>query len=268
MYVFIFTILAIIAIAIIWPSLKWIKVNHHAVYFENLPKHLAGFRILQISDLHNRSKRKKSLDIWPTIKNLHFDMVAITGDIILRNPLQIYPHKYDLKDLAKKAPTFYVEGNHDAAHYPKISLFLKECGITCLYNHKTTLEHNGGFVDIAGTKDFTTLRKTNYQGLAELFEPKTNFCIALTHQPQVWDKFKDKQPNITLSGHTHGGQVRLPFLPTLYAPRQGILPKYGAGFYEHKNTYLFVSVGVGATDFPIRFWNRPAIEVFELCLKK
>ncbi|MCL1997084.1 MAG: metallophosphoesterase [Defluviitaleaceae bacterium] len=272
MSIYVIAILFAISIAIILPSLRWLKINYHAVYFENLPKHMVGFRVLQISDLHNRSSKKKTFDIWQKIrkmkenpqKKLPFDIAVITGDVVLRRAGQIIPHREDFVWLASHVPTFYVEGNHDSPHYGKISLFLEECGIKCLYNEKVTIEHNGGLVDVIGTKDFVQLRKEKYAGLCELFADKTHFSVVLTHQPQVWDKFKDSQPDFTLSGHTHGGQVRLPFLPTLYAPRQGIFPKYGRGFYYHGNSKLYVSVGVGATDFPLRFWNRPAIEIFEL----
>ena len=268
-------ILITINTVIVWLSLRWIKVNHHKVYFKDLPRHLVDFKILQITDLHNRSSLRKTLDIWPNVrdiqKNTGIDIAVITGDIILNRANQITPHKEDLQLLASQVPTFYIEGNHDSPHYSKISNFMKKCGITCLYNTKATIEHNGGLVDIIGTKDFISLRNTGFAGLNELFSPTAsdehpgrNFTIALTHQPQVWDKFKKTQPNLTLSGHTHGGQIRLPLLPTLYAPRQGVLPKYGQGFYNYGHAKLYVSVGIGATTFPIRFWNRPNIEVFEL----
>ena len=257
----------IVNIIVIWTSLKFIKINHHLVVFNNLPSNLQDLKILHISDLHNRSKTKKTLDIWPYIHNLDFDIAFITGDIVVNKANQIDPHKKDLLWLSKKVPTFYIEGNHDADHHSYLKIFMKETGITFLYNDIITINIKNTKVDIVGTKDYLTLLKTNFVGFKNLFERVNNskhFNIVLTHQPQLFDNIKNENVNLVLSGHTHGGQVRLPFLPTLYAPCQGILPKYGSGFYYYKQAILFITKGIGATSFPIRYFNRPCIEILKL----
>ena len=95
------------------------------------------------------------------------------------------------------------------------------------------------------------------------------FHIILSHQPQIFDWFKKgKIPfsALILAGHTHGGQVRLPFAPTLFAPGQGIFPGYGDGWFQREDgtIKMFISRGIGATYFPIRMFNPPEIVIIEV----
>ena len=258
--------------AIYWGSMRWLKVYNHTVYFDDLPEHLEGLRILQISDLHASCKEEVNFDIWSHIENLDFDIAVITGDIILGLPwnhtgpiLELEPHRRHLAALAARVPTFFVEGNHEANHYRQISQFMDEVGIRYLHNEIEMLEINGGIIEIIGTADYSILRRTGFYDFDALFAaPNDNFQLVLMHQPQLFDRFKDSGINLALAGHTHGGQLRLPFVPTIYAPNQGFWPRYGAGFYSYNDAILYVSRGITTTYFPVRFWNRPEIAVFEL----
>jgi len=252
--------------------MNWLKVYNHTVRFSDIPEHLVGLRILQISDLHASSQTEVHFDIWSRIETLEFDIAVITGDIILglvwnhAGPiLELEPHREHLTALAARVPTFFVEGNHEAHHYRQISQFMEEVGIRFLHNDVELLEINGGIIEIIGTADYSTLRFTEFAGFHELFDtPSDNFQLALMHQPQLFDLMKDSGINLALAGHTHGGQLRLPFVPTIYAPNQGFWPRYGAGFYYHNDAVLYVSRGITTTYFPVRFWNRPEIAIFEL----
>jgi len=253
-------------ITIFWGSMKWLKINEHNVYYEDLPEHLDGFRILQIADLHNRLENKKTLNIWQYVNNLKFDIATITGDVVLSKLSEIFPHKEDLKNLANKVPTFYIEGNHEYKNFKEFKNFFTNIGINVLDNKKYTIKYKNGNIDIIGTRDYTHLKKNNFNSIYKLFEKNKsdNFKLVLTHQPQTFDYFKDTSPNLVLSGHTHGGQLRIPFFPTLYAPQQGFFPKYGNGFYNYKKSKLYVSKGIGSTHFPFRYFNRPEISIFIL----
>ena len=258
--------------AIYWGSMRWLKIYNHTLYFDGLPAHLEGLRILQISDLHANCQDSVHFDIWRHVENLDFDVAVITGDIMLGLPwnhtgplLELEPHREHLAAMARRAPTFFVEGNHESNHYRQISQFMEEVGITFLRNDVEMLHINGGVMEIIGTADYSTLRRTGFAGFNALFAtPSDNFQLVLTHQPQLFDRFKDSGINLALAGHTHGGQLRLPFLATIYAPNQGFWPRYGAGFYYYGDAVLYVSRGVATTYFPVRFWNRPEIAVFEL----
>ena len=261
-------------LGITWGSLRWLKVYNHVLHFDGLPAHLDGFRILQISDLHSNSPRRINFDIWRHIDNLNFDIAVITGDIILDprhtnyGPIEVLePHRQALIDLANRVPTFFVEGNHESDYFMQFSQFMAEVGIRFLFNERIYLETNGGVLGLIGTADASTLNRHQYLNadFDALFENLTdNFYVVLTHQPQLFDRFKTSGISLAITGHTHGGQIRLPFLPTIYAPGQGFWPRYGNGFYNYGNAVLYVSRGIGTTYFPTRFWNRPEIAVFEL----
>jgi len=269
-------ILALICAAVFtiaWVSSRWIRVYNHVLYFENLPPHLEGFRILQISDLHSDSD-DMNIDIWRHIDNLEFDMVAITGDIILgrrqfsSGPItELDPHREQFARLAAKVPTFFVEGNHESHNFPQVAALMDELGINFLRNDAVYHEFNGGIIEIIGLADNSTLQRMRFAGFNELFNESENFQLVLMHQPQLFDLFNESGINLALAGHTHGGQIRLPFVPTIYAPGQGFWPRYGAGFYRHNDAVLYVSRGLGTTYFPLRFWNRPEIAVIELRAK-
>jgi len=263
---------AITIFVIFWSSTRWLKVYNHVLYFDNLPEHLEGVRILQISDLHSNHPTRMNIDIWRHIDQLDFDIVAITGDIILGRrwfyggPIdELDAHRQQFTALAASVPTFFVEGNHESHKFPQISTLMDELGIQFLRNDNISLEINGGIIEIIGTADYSTLRRTGFAEFNALFaEQSDNFQLVLTHQPQLFDRFKNSGINLALTGHTHGGQLRLPFVPTIYAPGQGFWPRYGNGFYHHNDAVLYVSRGIGTTYFPLRFWNRPEIAIFEL----
>ncbi|MCL2350557.1 MAG: metallophosphoesterase [Defluviitaleaceae bacterium] len=253
-------------------SSRWVKVYEHVVYFDNLPAHLEGFRILHLSDLHSNHETRINVNIWPHIDRLDFDMAAITGDIVLDGGwrradaiVELNPHKDGLAALAARVPTFFVEGNHESAHVNRFAPIMADLGIYFLRNDAHFLKVGEGYLEIIGAMEYSVMRRTTFLGLEWLLaNTNPDFRLILTHQPQLFDRVKNHGQMLVLAGHTHGGQLRLPFLPTLYAPGQGLFPRYGNGFYEHENAALYVSRGIGTTYFPFRFWNRPVITVLEL----
>jgi hypothetical protein len=280
-YLIIILILVTAVIAIAIGSSRWLRVDEHTVYFDGLPSLSEGLRILHISDLHSNSQNRMNIDIWRHIDNLEFDIAVLTGDIIsdalhLRSDptAALNPHKEGLKALALRVPVFFVEGNHESRYYHLFKPAMEELGIIPLKNEYYFLESRGLY--IVGTADYSLMRRANnFSGLDRLFEAgalglplrdeNPPFRLVLTHQPQTFDRFKDSGPMFVLSGHTHGGQIRLPFLPVLYAPEQGFLPRYGCGLYYHGDSVMYVSSGIGTTYiFPFRFWNRPIVTILEL----
>ena len=258
-----------------------LRIRYEKAGFKNLPSHLRGLKILHIADLHGRYPHKMHRDIWSHLLNLDFDMVVLTGDVILGSITQLYPHLDGLRALTKKAPAFYVDGNHERFCYNEMARLMESVGVTPLYNRRGNFAvgayHKGvqPVVSIAGFRDYEYLYKNRFEGVTPLLDDiakSDKFHILLTHQPQAFDLI-DKTPKDTnkfsalmLAGHTHGGQVRLPFFPTLFAPGQGILPQYGDGWYEKDDgrLKLFISRGVGATTFPLRMFNPSEVAVIEL----
>ena len=93
------------------------------------------------------------------------------------------------------------------------------------------------------------------------------FTVLLSHRPELFYEYVCAGAELVLSGHAHGGQFRIPFIGGVYAPHQGILPEYDAGLYTEGDTNMYVSRGIGNSDFPIRINNRPEIVFIELTAK-
>ena len=258
-----FFIIFIIIGFIYYASMKWLAVNEIEIKFKNLPDNLDGFTILQISDLHSNSKHKMNVDIWKKIETLDFDIAVITGDLTRANFEFLKPHYNGFRNLAKSKPVFFITGNHDKKYFKQIKRIFDEFGIKILDNESILLKDFE--LELIGYRDCSFYIYDNLSYKPPIIKRKNNaaFSVALFHQPQVYDLLNEK-PDLAVCGHTHGGQIRLPFLPVLYAPGQGFLPKYGMGLYELPEGKLFVSKGVGTTIFPVRLFNRPEIAVITL----
>jgi len=255
-------------------------IRYEKAAFKDLPSHLRNLKILHITDLHGRNPQKMNRDIWPAILNLDFDMAVITGDVILDDVSQLYPHLEGLKALAKKAPVFYVDGNHEKRCADAMAQLLESIGIIALYNRQGDFAigsaENGrsAVVSVSGFRDYWYLSKHHFKDVPPLLDDiaaRGGFHIVLTHQPQIFDwvckRAKDTDFSaLVLAGHTHGGQIRLPFFPTLFAPGQGIFPRYGDGWYQEADgrIKLFISRGIGGTHFSIRLFNPSEVALIEL----
>ncbi|MDR1913195.1 MAG: metallophosphoesterase [Clostridiales bacterium] len=250
-----------------WAGKNWIKIKHERVIIDWLPLHLNGLKILHISDLHGNNEEKMNLDVWSAIERMEFDIAAITGDMVVGEYEQVLPHIPHIKRLARRVPVFYVEGNHEQMFYEEMAELLESVGVTTLENEKQVFRvQSFGDVPLIGFRDYTTLISNRFAGISELLRSNSGkFHIILSHQPQIFKRMRNLELGLVLSGHTHGGQVRFPPLPTLYAPGQGVLPKYGDGWYTEGKNMLYISRGIGTTVFPIRMFNRPELAVIELC---
>ena len=257
------------------------RIRYEKAAFSNLPSHLRNVKILHIADLHGRNPHKMHRDIWPHVLALDFDMAVLTGDVILDDISQLYPHLDGLKALAESAPVFYVEGNHEDMCSYEMARLLESIGIIVLYNRRGNFavgradKGRSSVVSVAGLRDYYYLKKRRFKDVHPLLDDIAitgGFHIILTHQPQIFDWVCKKAAHtdfsaLVLAGHTHGGQLRLPFFPTLYAPGQGILPRYGDGWYQgdfNEKVKMFISRGVGGTHFHIRLFNPPEVAVIEL----
>ena len=258
------------------------RIRYEQAAFKHLPSHLRHLKILHIADLHGRNPHKMHRDIWPAMLSLDFDMAVLTGDVILDNISQLYPHLEGIKALVKRAPVFYVDGNHEDNCYHEMARLLEGIGVHTLYNRRDNFavgrsdRGKSAVVSVAGFRDYYYLKRRRFRDAAPLLSDiasSEGFHIVLTHQPQIFDLLCKNASNasfsaLVLAGHTHGGQIRLPFFPTLYAPGQGLLPRYGDGWYQGQEAdgrlKLFVSRGVGGTHFPLRLFNPPEVAVIEL----
>lgn len=215
-------------------------------------------KITQITDFH--SNKYINLDkLFENIKEYQPDIIVLTGDII--------DHKTtDLKlalDLAKRATkmnknVYFVSGNHEDRNplYTELAIKMKSLGVVILNNESTVIDINGVKINIAGVKFY--LNREDYNRAITNINVD-NYTILLSHSPNRPIKYLTGMEDLIISGHTHGGQVRLPFIGAIIAPGQGLFPKYDKGIIEIENTTLYIDSGLGNSVYPIRLFNRVQI---------
>lgn len=249
---------------------KYMKFTHITFTDAALPESFDGFKILHLSDLHNRSFSDKELKkLLSKIQDFAPDIIVATGDIIDRRRPNIMKAYLFMQQLARIAKIFYVTGNHEAAtahHYALLQYRLKSLGIIILENYGVYIKHNNQKICIAGLEDYRFFKVKSVNAneyvkqTLESMIPKEAFCILLSHHPEFFDIYANSGVNLTLCGHAHGGQIRLPLIGGLYAPNQGIFPKYTNGLYKKESGgAMIVSRGMANSSFPIRIFNSPHV---------
>ena len=248
--------------------------------FPTLPRGFDGFRIVHISDLHNKRFGKHQRRLMKAVRRAEPEVILITGDLIDKRRTRadgLSPALEFVEEAVKTAPTYYITGNHEAFTpvYKTLKPELLKRGVTILDDASALFSRNGEQIALLGLAGVAPERTgdspsqvLNERGavLARLQkEHAGRFQILLSHRPD-WAAFYEKSGvPLTLSGHAHGGQVRLPFVGPLYAPHQGIFPKYTAGLYRWPGGGMCVSRGLGNSRFPFRVFDRP--QVIALTLK-
>lgn len=209
-------------------------------------------RITQISDFH--SNAIKNLDeLLINVKDFDPDFIILTGDMIdYGTDAKIDRSLYFLKKLAGlNKKTFYITGNHEETG-PNLDIFLFELeklGIIYLDNESYELNIRNQDIYLYGTSMLDFSYK-NYKA------KKDNINIILSHYSKnVRDNYIGSEDFI-FSGHTHGGQVRMPIIGGLIAPGEGVLPNYDKGIYKYKSSIIYVDSGLGNTFLPLRFLDQ------------
>lgn len=240
----------------------------YTVKSTRLPQQFEGFRIAQVADLHCAEYDEGNQKLLTMLKEAAPDIIVLTGDTIdARNPdvdvvLEL------LRNTVQIAPCYFVTGNHECAlpraDYYEFEAQLREIGVDVLHAEAVTIERGGAYMTLLGVDD------ENFEGVlhspAQLRElaGSDNFTILLSHRPEYFGRYAEAQMDLTLSGHAHGGQFRLPLIGGLYAPGQGTFPQYDCGVYTSQNANMVVSRGIGQSSFPLRFNNRPELVIVTL----
>lgn len=209
-------------------------------------------KLTQISDFHSNAPRNVD-GIIEGIKDFSPDFIILTGDILdYGTDKKIERSLYFLKKLISlDIKTYYITGNHEEA-WPKLDEFIRrveDLGITYLKNEGNLLNIRDNKIYLYGTGMFEFSYK-NY----ETYDDSLN--IVLSHfSKNVRDNY-NHSIDFVFSGHTHGGQVRLPIIGGLIAPGEGALPDYDKGVYKYQNSIIHVDSGLGNTFLPLRFMDQ------------
>lgn len=265
----------IILILIVWTA--WgnaaLELNTYTISSRGLPDAFDGYRIAQVSDLHNAEFGDRNQRLLEMLREAEPDMIAITGDLIDSRKTNIAVALAFAEEAVKFAPCYYVSGNHEArvSEYQDLKTGLEAAGVTVLDDAQVKIEVSGESITVIGVNDpsfhadyLTSDAAVMDRKLSELSSEDAGFAILLSHRPELFDTYVAHDMDLILTGHAHGGQFRLPLIGGLIAPNQGLFPKYDDGLYSEGNTNMIVSRGLGNSIIPFRFNNRPEVVLIEL----
>ena len=267
-------------ILLIWTVLgnKALMVSTISISSSHIPAAFSGFRIAQVSDLHNTEFGKNNAELLKLLSENRPDIIAITGDLIDANHTDVGIALGFAQESVRIAPTYYVTGNHEAAspQYDTLKAGLEEAGVIVLEDEAVSLERNGETITLLGLGDPDFTVKGDMFGetsamvstkLKNLDDGEGGYTILLSHRPELFETYVNCGTDLVFAGHAHGGQFRLPFIGGLVAPNQGLFPQYDAGLYTDGSTSMVVSRGIGNSIIPFRINNRPEIVLVELNAK-
>ncbi|MBQ7541160.1 MAG: metallophosphoesterase [Clostridia bacterium] len=253
-----------------------LKTTRYSVSFDSLPQGFDGLTVAQISDYHNTQSAALNRRLREAVRSAKPDVIALTGDLIDRRRTDTDTAIRLARDLCETAPVYYVCGNHDTVSAERDALLVRltEAGVHVLINEKTALQNGADGICIAGIDDPARAPEWEIgsevvrRELSQLSLDARQFTILLSHRPEAFAVYAQQGVQLVLAGHAHGGQIRLPFVGGLFAPVQGMFPKFTCGVFRQDRTTMVVSRGVGNSGFPFRVHNRPELVVVTLTLKK
>lgn len=263
--------LMLIAVALVLDSRYRIQLSRYELSFADLPESFDGCRIVHISDLHGMSFGRDNRRLAELIRRQQPDIIAYTGDIAGAEG-DLSAVEPLLKELEGLCPAYYVNGNHEWADgcVEEIEALMERYGVRCLSNEIELLYRREDSIAIIGAEDpngradMMTPWELSLQA-GELYSGK--FMLWLAHRNDYIKMYPDIGTDLILSGHAHGGIVRLPFVGGLLNVNRSLGAEYESGLYYSGHYIMEVSRGLG-NSIPIpRFFNRPELVTIELRTK-
>ena len=267
---FLAVFLLVLALFFRWENTA-LQIAHFDPVFTDLPAGFDGCRIVVLSDLHGAEFGADNQELFQAVADQSPEYIFYLGDLEdkYRGPQPGYAEAV-AAGLSAIAPTYYVTGNHEWAigDVPELKERLAAQGVTVLSNSFVTLERNGDTVVLAGIDDPNGYadQKPPETVAAEVYAAYGDpFWLLLAHRN---DRFQEQYSllgaDLVLSGHGHGGIIRLPFTDGLLSTDRTLFPSYTAGLYEANGSALFVTRGLGNSGPSFRLWNRPEVAVVTL----
>ena len=237
-----------------------------------LPSGFEGMRIVQLCDLHGAYFGEDNVDLIAAVAAEDPDIIVLTGD--LQDAPDDTPPEYSWQlgaSLAAIAPTYFVTGNHEWAvgEVPALKEGLEAAGVTVLSNDYVLLERGGDTLVLAGIDDPNGYadQKTPEELAEEIRQEQGEdaYWFLLAHRNHLFAPvYSTLGAALVLSGHGHGGMIRLPFTDGLIGVDRTLFPSYTDGFYTQEGARVFVSRGLGSSGGGFRLFNRPQVAVLTL----
>jgi len=243
---------------------KGLKVREYMVKNENITSSLYGLKIVHFSDLHYGMSvgNKEVENLTQKINLTKPDIVIFSGDLIDRNTTYTEDVENTLiKHLSKIKSTYgnyYVTGNHDKVNDSYDSL-MEKCNFISLDNkYETIYAKDNSTLLLSGIKVDSNLNEEIINTLDEEYD----YTILVSHYPDYIDKVKKYGFDLVLSGHSHNGQVRIPFVGAFITPDNA--KKYYENYYKIDDTELYISGGIGNSVVNLRLFNRPSFNLYRI----
>ena len=282
MNVIIFLMIFFAAVCLLMIIVGFIDGNRFRVVKDNIE--VSGLarpcRFVLISDLHNKVYGNKNDKIINAINKINPDFIVIAGDLVTSNKEEMTPGIELINELSKEYKVYYGLGNHESKikHCKdrfgnKYELFKKEIdnpNIVLLENETAFIEEyniavTGLELDLKYFAHFKRRQMEDKYLEKTINVPKKGYCnMLIAHNPDYFDEYANWGADLVLSGHVHGGIMRLPLIGGVIAPSYIIFPKYDGGIFKEKKSVMLLGRGMGAHTIPIRIFN-PA-ELYEVCL--
>lgn len=248
-------------------------ISHYSICSNLLPDSFDGFKIIHLSDLHNKVFADNNAKLISMIEAEEPDIIIMTGDMISHSAPNTEQFLTLVKNLRKLCPVYYVNGNHELSdldddEFERVQNVLAEYGAVCLDNTSAELYCGDEYIRLCGLcytaeyyrgvrqykrgwKAFMLTDMIDYIGIKQPDE----FTMLLAHNPLDFDVHAEWGADISFGGHIHGGFIRLPVVKGLVSPERKLFPKYKEGVYKIGDSTLVVSRGLGN----IRINNPPEI---------
>lgn len=267
---------------ILWQrcELKKFRVTHYTVVSRKIK---TPVKMLVVSDYHCHPYGAGNCRLEEAAIGERPDLILVPGDMIVSGETEDYPVALQFfAQLSKIAPVFFANGNHESrsenperegyASYIKYRDQVEALGIHILNNQEETLDISGNSLTIYGldiplpcyAKGKAVRLPTDYLHQTFGAVDSQSFTIMLAHNPQFSEEYAEWGADLVVSGHTHGGLVRIPGLGSLLSPQLRLFPKYDAGEFQIKDSRIIVSRGLGTHTFHIRIFDRAELPIIHL----
>lgn len=283
--------IALLSILILWSCLehRMIVNSKYIIKSKSLDKDIHGLSFVLLSDLHNSHFGKNNEKLLNKIVEQNPDFVIIAGDMITKRK-PCYPgYTYNLiKNLSERYPVYYAYGNHEqyfedlaynddeSAYKGNSSLYeswcvykekLKLLGVYLLDNKSIMLKYKDSSITITGFSVSADFYESSHISLNEMDEiiskignrSKEGYQILIAHNPLYFADYIHWGADLILSGHMHGGLIRIPFLGGLISPQARFFPKYDAGLFVEDQRHMVISKGLGGHSIMPRLFNPPEL---------
>jgi predicted MPP superfamily phosphohydrolase len=252
-----------------WVGSRWLHVRQLRATFPGLPAALEGLRIVQLSDLHigPQTSRRFLERVRSAVAAARGDLIAVTGDLVDDHAPDSAHYASALGALDAPLGVYVVPGNHDVyANWPAVRAELERLPVTILVNESRVVQRDDAHFAVAGTGDPAGRWIATSQAAPDIDAtlrrvPPGTFTIVLAHNPSLWPTLAERGVALTLSGHTHWGQLALPAFQWSLA---GLFLDHAMGVVTRDASLLYIHPGTGFWGIPFRIGARPEVTIIEL----